>query len=164
MQESQGVPRKWWLGSVVLNLALIGFVVFDLSDDVTHAPPPSASAKVSALAPMQVDPSWIKEGQPKFYSAVTADVNHIGVSTGLWACDGPGVFEWTYGTDETVHLLEGEVVIQYLGETLKLGPGDTAFFRAGTKALWRVDKRAYKSFILHDPGRLSRWYRRLFRA
>ena len=158
------MSRKLLVTSVIANVALVAFLVFDLSDDALHAPQPSVSAKVSALRPMAVDPTWIKSGQPQFFHAVTAEVRPAGVSSGLWVCDGPGVFEWRYGTDETVHLLEGHVEIHYLGEILKLGPGDTAFFRAGTQALWKVEQRVYKSFILHDPGRLSRWYRRLFGA
>jgi uncharacterized cupin superfamily protein len=116
------------------------------------------------MKPMAVNPSWIKSGTPKFMVAETSNVATVGVTTGLWSCDGPGVFEWTYGTDETIHLIEGAVEIEYMGKTLKLGPGDTAFFRAGTQATWTVRERAFKSFILHDPGRLARLYRRVFGA
>jgi uncharacterized cupin superfamily protein len=155
------ILNKAFAVSVALNIALVGALVYELGDDATHAPPASVEALKREMRPMQVNPAWIKSGTPKFMAAETSHVNTVGVTTGLWSCDGPGTFEWTYGTDETIHLLEGAVEIDYLGKTLKLGPGDTAFFRAGTKATWTVRERAYKSFILHDPGRLARLYRRV---
>lgn len=148
--------------SVALNVVLAAAWVYELGDDITHAPRPSTEALKREMHPMLVNPAWIKSGEPRFMVAETSLVDSVGVSTGLWSCDGPAVFEWTYGTDETIHLLEGAVEIEYLGQQLKLGPGDTAFFRAGTKALWTVRERAYKSFILHEPGRLARLYRRVF--
>ena len=147
--------------SLAANLAFAAALVYELGDDAMHAPPPSAEALRKSMQPMTVDPSWIKAGNPVFKAAETSAVGVANVVTGLWSCDGPGVFEWTYGVDETVHLLEGAVEIEYLGKKLVLRPGDTAFFRAGTKALWTVRERAYKSFILHDPGRLARLYRRV---
>ncbi len=86
------------------------------------------------------------------------------VSTGLWSCDGPSTFDWVYAVDETVHVLEGEVEIAYLGEVLQLAVGDTAHFLAGTTATWTVPKRVMKSFTLHDPGPLARLYRRVLDA
>jgi uncharacterized cupin superfamily protein len=154
--------KKLLMVSLVVNVALAGAWVYELGDDYTHAPPPSVEALKREMRPMLVNPTWIKSGTPKFMMAETSHVGTVGVTTGLWSCDGPATFEWTYGTDETIHLIEGVVEIDYLGKTLKLGPGDTAFFRAGTQATWTVRERAYKSFILHDPGRIARLYRRVF--
>ena len=156
------MTRKLLLASLALNIALVGAIVYELGDDFVHSPPVSTAGHKRDLKPMEVNPSWVKSGAPKFMVAETSNVGPVSVTTGLWSCDGPGVFEWTYGTDETIHLIEGEAEIEYLGKTLKLGPGDTAFFRAGTKAIWTVRERAYKSFILHEPGRLARLYRRVF--
>jgi uncharacterized cupin superfamily protein len=147
--------------SIALNVAMAAALVYELGDDIIHAPLPSTEALKREMHPMLVNPAWIKSGEPRFMLAETSALNSVGVSSGLWSCDGPAVFEWTYGTDETIHLLEGAVEIDYLGKTLKLAPGDTAFFRAGTKATWTIKDRAYKSFILHEPGRLARLYRRV---
>lgn len=147
--------------SLTLNLLLATAVYLELGDDFVHAPPPSKVAQHRMLAPIDVNPAWIKSGTPKFLSAYTSELDSVGVSTGLWSCEGPTVFEWVYGTDETIHVLEGGAEIEYLGTHLSIGPGDTVFFRSGTKATWTVKDRIYKSWVLHDPGRLARWYRRI---
>jgi uncharacterized cupin superfamily protein len=44
-----------------------------------------------------------------------------------------------YGVEETVHVISGEVFITNDdGAERRLGPGDMAFFPAGSRSLWRV--------------------------
>jgi len=147
--------------SLVLNLVLAATVGTLLVQGATHAPAPSKEVVSKDLQPLAVNPAWIKSGQPRFMASETVAMPAYGISTGLWSCDGPAVFDWTFGTDETVHILEGEVEVHYLGNVLVLTEGDTAFFRAGTKAEWRVKERVFKSFVLQDPGRLGRLYRKI---
>ena len=55
-----------------------------------------------------------------------------------WSCTA-GRFNWRYGVDETVHVISGEVfVTDESGAERRLGPGDMAFFPAGSRSLWRV--------------------------
>ena len=81
--------------------------------------------------------------------------------TGIWECDGPSRFEWRFSVDETVHVLEGRVEIDYQGRHFVLQPGDTAHFQAGTRAVWMVPQHLKKSFTLFRPDRLSAWGDRL---
>lgn len=153
---------KWVLRiSIGTNIVLLGLVIGYFVPHALHAPEPSSEPTTRLLQPQDVDPTWIKSGNPRFMVSQTFALPHSKLSTGLWSCDGPAVFDWTFGVDETVHILEGEVDIQYLGKTLTLKVGDTSFFRAGTTAQWHVKNRVYKSFVLHDPGRVARWYRRV---
>jgi uncharacterized protein len=98
---------------------------------------------------------------PKYFRATetvrSADGKEL---IGQWACDGPTTFEWRFGSDETVHLLEGRVEVNYRGERFVLNPGDTATFHAGTRATWHVPAYARKVFVLQEPSRLVHWWRR----
>jgi uncharacterized cupin superfamily protein len=133
----------------------------DYAADVRDDRAPSAQAVQSQLETITINPSWIKSGNPIFKLAQTTRIPSADVTTGLWSCDGPAQFEWTFFSDETVHILEGEVEIDYLGQKMTLKVGDTAFFHANTKATWLVQKHVLKSYTLYDPTRLVRWYRKL---
>lgn len=141
------------------SLCALALVAWDSARALAHSPEPSSTAVSRPLQPFEVDPSWVRSGVPNFRAAETsrsADNRHI---SGLWACDGPTTFEWTFGLDETVHLLEGEVHVTYQGRRFVLRPGDTATFLADTKAVWHVPKGAKKSFTLHHPGQVARLWR-----
>jgi uncharacterized cupin superfamily protein len=154
--------KKLLAASVAVNVVFFAAFAYSFGRHAMDVPEPSTTALTKAMQPMHVDQTWIKSGTPRFMVTESAVIKPPigGVSTGLWSCDGPTTFEWTYGTDETVHIIEGEVHIDYLDQKLTLKAGDTAFFQAGTKATWTVPERVFKSFVLHDPGVLSRMYRR----
>lgn len=156
--------RFSFAASVAMNVAMLllggAWLVHGLYG-LSHVPEPSRQAVSKPLKPLEINPAWIKSGHPRFMATETTSVPGHGISTGLWSCDGPAVFDWTFGTDETVHILDGEVQVLYLGHLLTLTKGDTAFFRAGTTAEWRVRERVYKTFVLQDPGRFGRLYRQI---
>lgn len=158
--------KKLLAASVALNVVFFAAFAYSFGRHAMDIPEPSTEALTKVMLPMQVDPSWIKSGTPRFLVTDSATVKSpVGsISTGLWSCDGPATFDWTYGTDETVHILEGDARIDYLGKTLTLKAGDTAFFQAGTKATWTVPTRVFKSFALHDASVFSRLYRRVVDA
>lgn len=146
------------------SLSTLSLLAWDASHAIARSPEPSTQAQSRPLQPFEVDPSWVRTGTPNFRAAETArsaDGRHI---SGLWACDGPTTFQWTFGLDETVHLLEGEVHVEYEGRKFVLRPGDTATFLADTKAVWHVPKGAKKSFTLHHPGQVARLWRWIDRA
>lgn len=145
-------------------LALSGMTAFDAGRYLLRSAPPSTASVERPLTGFSVDPTWIRSGQPNFRASETARSPDGETISGLWACDGPSRFEWTFGLDETVHLLEGEVAVEYLGRQFTLRPGDTATFHAGTRAVWTVREHAKKSYILHHPGRLVLLWRHIFPA
>jgi hypothetical protein len=55
-----------------------------------------------------------------------------------WSCT-KGRFRWQYRVDEMVHILSGEVIVtDQSGTERHIGPGDTAFFPAGSSSVWQV--------------------------
>jgi uncharacterized protein len=56
----------------------------------------------------------------------------------VWECTA-GIFTWNYRKDETIVVVSGEVFITNdNGQEQRLGPGDLAFFPAGSSCQWRV--------------------------
>lgn len=71
--------------------------------------------------------------------------------TGLWRVLGelPEPFHYVFELDETIHVIEGEVVISVDGgPTLELGPGDVASFAAGSSATWRIARTPFKELFV----------------
>jgi uncharacterized cupin superfamily protein len=97
-----------------------------------------ADPSTVALDPAPIEPRWIVEGTPQARArelARSADGAAVGVA---WSCTA-GRFHWHYGVEETVHVISGEVFITNDdGAERRLGPGDMAFFPAGSRSLWRV--------------------------
>jgi uncharacterized cupin superfamily protein len=99
--------------------------------------------------------NWIIEGSPHARAkglAISAD----GASSMVaWSCTA-GRFNWHYGFDETAHIISGEVFItDEKGKEYRLGPGDMAFFPAGTHSIWHVPNGVRKLAMCRHtmPGR-----------
>lgn len=146
------------------GLALTGVMLLDTARDASGAVPASTRALATAMTPVPIDPSWVRSGTPKVSMNVTAVSPDGRTVSGLWACDGPTTFEWHFGSDETVVVLEGSVDIEYLGQRFTLRAGDTATFRAGTTAVWHVPERVKKMFTLQHARAPLRAWRRVVRA
>ena len=92
------------------------------------------------LGPNPVNPDWIIEGKPQARAKRLAESADGTSSVMAWSCT-PGRFEWHYAVDETVHIISGEVfVTDENGKIHRLGPGDMAFFPAGSHSVWHVTK------------------------
>jgi uncharacterized cupin superfamily protein len=100
-------------------------------------------------SPIRAD--WIIEGSPRARAtglAKSADGTSWMVA---WSCTA-GRFNWHYNVDETVHIISGEVFItDERGEERRLGPGDMAFFPAGTHSVWYVPKGVRKLAMCRRP-------------
>lgn len=98
-----------------------------------------------------IRPDWILEGAPVGRNKFLSGSVDGGAFTLLWDCTA-GVFNWYYDIDETIYVIEGSVVVRAdHGEERRLGPGDTAFFPAGSHALWRVENYVRKVAFFHSP-------------
>lgn len=91
-----------------------------------------------ALQPAPITPGWIVEGTP-VARATELSRSTDGTTVSLvWDCTA-GTFDWYFGVDETVHILEGEVEVSAEGVPPRvLKAGDVALFRSGTTSRWRV--------------------------
>jgi len=137
---------------------LAGLVLFETVRYVGHVPPPRPAAP-NPLTAFEAREARVLAGEPNFRATQTATSPDGDTITGVWAADGPSTFSWTFGLDETVHLLDGQVHVDYEGRRYVLNPGDTASFRTGTTAVWHVPHHARKVYVLHRPSRWVRWWR-----
>jgi uncharacterized protein len=90
------------------------------------------------LKPAPITAHWVIEGNPVARSRRMSTSPDTTSSTMVWTCT-PGKFHWYYNVDETLYILEGEVfVTNEKDEVRRLGPGDLAFFPAGSHSVWHV--------------------------
>jgi uncharacterized cupin superfamily protein len=96
------------------------------------------------LRPSPIEPSWIIEGQPVARSAVLSRSADGTASTIVWHCS-EGKFNWHYDIDETIHILEGSIVLESDAmQPTQFGPGDVVFFKKGAHARWHVQGHVRK--------------------
>jgi uncharacterized cupin superfamily protein len=124
------------------------------------------------LKPAPINPAWILEGQPVARNAILSRSHDTTACTIMWDCTA-GQFNWHYGFDETVHIIEGSVIVSSENSPPKrLEAGDVAFFPVGTKAHWHVEtyvrKVAFCRRVLPGPAlpviRAVRWARGMLRG
>ena len=96
------------------------------------------------LVSAPIEPSWVLEGKPTARNAELSRSPDGTSCTLIWDC-APGKFVWHYNTEETIHILEGVVVLNDgTGVERRLGPGDVVFFPAGAKVHWHVVEHVRK--------------------
>ncbi|MGO4330522.1 cupin domain-containing protein [Cupriavidus sp. 2TAF22] len=98
-----------------------------------------ASTRDLPLQTCPIEAAWIRAGEPQSRAATHSRSIDGMASTSLWECTG-GAFQWHYGWEETVLILEGKVKVTSPGGRVHmLQPGDIAYFPANTTWLWEVD-------------------------
>lgn len=103
-----------------------------------------------ALGPAPIPAEDIVEGDPKGSTAVLRSSDDKRLNNGVWECT-PGKFYLPHNYEETVTIVRGRVTVTPEGgDPVELGPGDTAFFPAGTRVLWEVHETLRKSWHIYD--------------
>jgi uncharacterized cupin superfamily protein len=103
------------------------------------------------LNPSPIYPDWILEGKPVARNQVVSRSADGTATTFLWDCTA-GRFNWYYDVDETLYIIEGDVVIKdHAGATRSLSVGDTIFFPAGTRVEWYVENYVRKIAFCRKP-------------
>lgn len=98
-----------------------------------------------------INPDWVIEGAPKARACALSHSRDGLCSTVMWTCT-PGVFEWHYDRDETLHLLSGRVVLDAGLPTERcLEAGDGVYFPAGSVAIWHVLETVTKVAFVRRP-------------
>jgi uncharacterized cupin superfamily protein len=142
-------------------LSLFALGAYEAIRHVQNSPEASKEAKTHQIQVFEVDPSWVLEGNPNFRATEFFKSSDGKTSSGIFECDA-GKFEWHYQLDEAVYVLEGSVNIDYQGKQFTLKAGESAFFRAGTTAVWQVPQHIKKTWTLYDAGKPARGLARLF--
>lgn len=103
------------------------------------------------LQPDPIPRQWILEGNPTARRKLLVGSSDGMASTHMWDCTA-GRFNWYYGADEIIHVLEGSVLVEDdAGERRQLGAGDTFLFPAGSRFHWTVPHYIRKIAFLHVP-------------
>ncbi len=123
------------------------------------------SAADIGLDPAPINAAWILEGNPQARNKVIFKSDDGTAWTMVWDCTA-GRFNWFYSCDETVHIVEGDVVLTTAAGTLTLSAGSAFFFPAGSWATWQVDDYVRKvAFLRHTlprpAGAMLRGWKRI---
>ena len=96
------------------------------------------------LTPRPIEPSWIIEGRPEATGCTLSQSADRTAFTVVWHCTA-GKFNWYYDVDETIHILEGSIILENDAmNPTRYGPGDVIFFKAGAHAIWHVEGHVKK--------------------
>lgn len=102
------------------------------------------------LSPAPINPDWVLEGDPQARAVQLAQGDDRNASMSVWDCTA-GRFDWYFGCDEAVYILEGSVTVTGQdGETRVLSAGDTAYFPAFSWFEWHVPDYVRKVAFCHD--------------
>ena len=109
----------------------------------------------STLADIELEPGsipseWLLSGQPETRSKVLGKSRDRLGYIMLWEC-GAVSYKWHYSQDEAYIVLSGEgFMTDEKGMEHRFGPGDVAFFPAGTNATWRHPDHFRKVAVLKE--------------
>lgn len=103
------------------------------------------------LRPAPINPDWIRAGAPVARNALLSASRDRSACTLVWDCT-PGEFDWHYDSDETIHILEGSVVLDDgCAPPRRLGPGDVVLFPQGAVVRWTVETHLRKLAFFRRP-------------
>jgi uncharacterized cupin superfamily protein len=108
------------------------------------------------LVPAPLDPTWIVEGTPQARARPLALSDDGTIYASLWETSA-GRFDWHYGRDEIIHILEGEAELtSESGLVITIRRGDMVWFPAGHIVHWYVPEYIKKVALFSAPVSLPR--------
>lgn len=111
----------------------------------------AANVDAIVMKPAPINPDWILEGSPVARVGDIVKSTDRTTNSAVWDCTA-GTFNWHFGIDETVHILDGEVEVSAPGFGPRvLRAGDVTLFRAGTTARWHVPVYVRKIAFCRHP-------------
>lgn len=119
-----------------------------------------ASDTPDAMEDAPLAEGWVLRGDPKPKMLVTSTSKDGRMSSGVWRCE-PSQFNFSYVSDEYVHIISGRVTVLADGIVHRLGPGSTAMFPKGLTAQWTVHEPIHKVFVLSNGSRWAQRAKRL---
>jgi uncharacterized protein len=93
---------------------------------------------------------WVLSGKPETKSKMLGRTNDWTANVVVWECTAGG-YKWHYDQDEVIIVISGGgFMTNEKGEERWFGPGDVAFFPAGTTATWRHPDHFRKVAVLKE--------------
>ena len=138
--------------------SLIRFAPWFAEPGSAHFAPPGLDMATfstlgeGSLAPCGIGPESIVAGEPRARASTEARSPDGRMATGMWDCTA-GVLDITFGCDELVHIVEGEVLVRCNGRTHQLLPGHVAYFPRGVVTLWDIPEYVKKAYVHRYPPR-----------
>jgi uncharacterized protein len=120
------------------------------------------------LEPEPIPSDWIVSGSPEARCRKMVRSRDRTSHIVVWDCT-PGTFRWHYDMDEAIVVISGEAfMINHKGEERRFGPGDLAFFPAGSSCTWRITETLRKVGFLRESlwrplGFILKAWHKLFR-
>ncbi len=112
----------------------------------------AGSAHALEMRPAPIEPSWVIEGNPRARIGHHSAAEDEAGLTAVWDCSA-GAFRWFFAWDETVMILDGDVLVTAEDGTQRLlKAGDIAYFKGGTWATWHVETYVRKIAFLRRPA------------
>jgi uncharacterized cupin superfamily protein len=114
----------------------------------------SANIASIQLEPGSIPAEWMISGNPETRSKLLVRTNDWIANVVVWEC-GAASYKWHYNQDEAYFVISGEgFMTDEKGIEHRFGPGDVAFFPAGTNATWRHPDHFRKvAFLKEAIGR-----------
>lgn len=98
-----------------------------------------------------IESGWILQGNPIARGRILSRSADGSAWTAIWDCTA-GQFNWFYGMDETLYVIDGSVIITLPGaEPRRVNAGDSIFFPCGSSAHWNVENYVRKVAFLRRP-------------
>jgi len=103
-----------------------------------------------ALEAGSIRPEWLLAGDPETRSKILGRTRDLLALIIVWEC-GTVSYKWHYNQDEAYIVLSGEgFMTDEKGVERRLGPGDVAFFPAGSTVVWRHPDHFRKVAVLKE--------------
>lgn len=102
------------------------------------------------LEPGTIPSEWLISGPPETRSKILGRTKDLLAVAVVWEC-GAVSYKWHYNQDEAYIVLSGEgFMTDVNGVEHRYGPGDVAFFPAGTDSTWRHPDHFRKVAVLKE--------------
>ena len=103
-----------------------------------------------------MDPRWILEGNPQARSRKLFLSPDRTISAILWDCSA-GKFDWHYGTDEIIQIVDGEAELTFpTGTVTTVRPGDVVYFPGAQIVRFNVPNYIRKVALYSSHASLPR--------
>jgi uncharacterized cupin superfamily protein len=110
-----------------------------------------AALRPDRFSPAPIRPDWVILGRPQARAAELVRSPDGTCTSAQWECTA-GTFHWYFWVEETVHILEGEVLVRdAAGRHSLLRAGDVAVMPANTWMVWHVERYVRKLAVCRYP-------------